>query len=251
MAEDPAENIRLELAPIAKMVAVTALVAAMIVAIYRGLNSLPDLVAITRESPWMVSDLVHVPQFVVPLALIYVITKGRLATYGFNANQKPPLFTHTRMLGLGAAFGALMCFKYVPALVSGQPLDIPRPVTFLNVAGSLTFQWVVVGLSEETMFRGLIQTYLMRNLTGHVELVGHSLHVGAVVAAVIWGLFHFINILIMPAGPVVFTVMLTIVAGLLMGYAYQETGSLLTTVIVHNTIFGVPLAVGYLLYWLR
>lgn len=47
-----------------------------------------------------------------------------------------------------------------------------------------------------------------------------------------------------------FFVVLTTVAGLLMGYAYQETGSLLTTIIVHNTIFGVPLTVGYILYWL-
>ena len=39
-------------------------------------------------------------------------------------------------------------------------------------------------------------------------------------------------------------------AGLLMGYAYQETGSLCTTIIVHNTIFGVPLTVGYILHWL-
>ena len=54
----------------------------------------------------------------------------------------------------------------------------------------------------------------------------------------------------MPLGPVVFLVMLTTVAGLFMGYAYQETGSLLTTVIVHNTLFGIPLAVGYVLYWL-
>lgn len=52
----------------------------------------------------------------------------------------------------------------------------------------------------------------------------------------------------MPLGSVVFVVLLTIVAGLLMGYAYQETGSLLTTMIVHNTLFGVPLTIGYLLY---
>jgi len=51
-------------------------------------------------------------------------------------------------------------------------------------------------------------------------------------------------------GSVVFTVVLTTVAGLGMGYAYQETGSLLTTILVHNTIFGVPLTIGYILYWL-
>ena len=48
----------------------------------------------------------------------------------------------------------------------------------VNVLGNLTFQWIVVGVSEETMFRGLIQTYLMRNLEGSITIVGHEFHVG-------------------------------------------------------------------------
>jgi len=122
--------------------------------------------------------------------------------------------------------------------------------SLVSFLGNMTFQWIVVGLSEETMFRGLIQTYLMINLSGYVRILSHDLHVGTVIGAVIWGLFHFINILVMPLGPVVFTVVLTTMAGLLMGYAYQETGSLMTTIIVHNTMFGVPLTIGYILYWL-
>jgi membrane protease YdiL (CAAX protease family) len=54
----------------------------------------------------------------------------------------------------------------------------------------------------------------------------------------------------MPIGPVVFLVVLTTAIGLILGYAYQRTGSLLTTIIMHNTIFGVPLTIGYLLNWL-
>ena len=100
------------------------------------------------------------------------------------------------------------------------------------------------------MFRGLIQTYLMNNLRGYVKVLGHDLHIGTVLGALFWGAFHFINVLVMPLGSVVFVVILTTVAGLFMGYAYQETGSLLTTIIVHNTLFGVPLTVGYILHWL-
>jgi hypothetical protein len=33
-----------------------------------------------------------------------------------------------------------------------------------------------------------------------------------------------------------------------MGYAYQKTRSLFTTIIVHNTLFGVHLTVGYIVY---
>ena len=239
----------LNYAPILSMLAVMVTVAVLIMLIYGGLGLLPDSEAIMRDSSWIMADLVHVPQFLVPLALILWLSKGRVGEYGFNARQKPPVFTHVRMLGLGTLFGLLMSARYIPAVLGSAPLDIPRPVTWANVLGNLTFQWIVVGLAEETMFRGLIQTYLMNNLEGQVKILGHSLHIGTVIGAVLWGVFHFVNILMMPLGPVVFTVALTTLAGLAMGYAYQETGSLLTTIIVHNTIFGVPLTLGYLLYW--
>jgi membrane protease YdiL (CAAX protease family) len=121
----------------------------------------------------------------------------------------------------------------------------------MNVIGTMTFQWIIVGLCEETMFRGLIQTYLMNNLEGTVNMLGHELHIGTVIGAVIWGLFHFINILIMPLRPVIFFVILTTIVGLPIGYAYQRTKSLATTIIVHNAIFGVPLTIGYILHWLQ
>ncbi|MBN1274193.1 MAG: CPBP family intramembrane metalloprotease [Candidatus Aminicenantes bacterium] len=226
------------------------LVAVIIVCIFIVLQSSPNYETIMKDSSWIFADLVHIPQFVIPFVLICWITKGRLGEYGFNLKQKPPIFTHWHMLGLGILFGLLMSLKYVSPIIKGAPLDILRPVTSANVLGHMTFQWIVVGLSEETMFRGLIQTYLMKNLKGYVRLLGHDLHAGTVVGAILWGAFHFINILVMPLGPVVFFVVVTTVAGLFMGYAYQETGSLLTTIIVHNTIFGVPLTIGYIFYWL-
>jgi len=217
-------------APIVRMLGVTAIVAAIIVSTYAALQSLPNFEAIMRDSSWIFADLVHIPQFAIPFVLICWITKGRLGEYGFNLKQKPPVFTHRRMLGLGALFGLLMSVRYISPIARNIPVDIPQP--------------------EETMFRGLIQTYLMKNLRGYIKIFGHDLHIGTVIGAIIWGMFHFINILVMPMGSVVFTVVLTTVAGLGMGYAYQETGSLLTTILVHNTMFGVPLTIGYILYWL-
>jgi membrane protease YdiL (CAAX protease family) len=237
--------------PIIKMLGVAALVALAIVAIDAALRFLPNYETLMRDSPWLFAHLVHLPQFLVPLLLIWYITKGRLGEYGFNLRQKPPTFTHVRMVALGALVGLLMSVKHFSALISNAPVDVPQPVTVASVLGNLTFQWIVVGLSEETMFRGLIQTYLMSHLSGYVNVLGHSLHAGTVIAALLWGAFHFVNILVMPLQSVVSYVMLTTVAGLAMGYAYQETRSLLTTTIVHNTIFGLPLTIGYGLYWVQ
>jgi membrane protease YdiL (CAAX protease family) len=230
------------------MAGVAVLVAITIILINAQVRADPNFRKLVEGSSWILATLVHIPQFVIPFVLIYFISGGRLGAYGFNRNQKPPVFTHRKMFYLGAICGLLISLRYVSQIVKGILVDVPQPVTTASFLGNMLFQWVLVGLSEETMFRGLIQTYLMEKLQGNLLILGHQLHVGTFIAAVIWSLFHFINILVMPLGPVVFYVVFTFFAGLLMGYAYQESGSLLTTVIVHNTLFGVPLTIGYFLY---
>lgn len=246
--EDVVEQINLKPGPILKMTGVAVSVVITIILINAQVRVNPNCWNLLEDSPWILATLVHIPQFVIPFVLIYYISGGRLSAYGFNRNQKPPVFTHRKMFFLGGICGLVISLRYASQIAKGIPVDIPQPVTTVSFLGNMVFQWVLVGLSEETMFRGLIQTYLMEKLQGSLLISGHQLHVGTIIAAVIWGLFHFINILVMPLGPVVFYVLFTTFAGLLMGYAYQETGSLLTTVIVHNTLFGVPLIIGYFLY---
>jgi membrane protease YdiL (CAAX protease family) len=236
-------------APIIKMAGVSAAVAASVVLINHIAQSLPVLQALTQAHPWLLSLLVHIPQLLIPLGVILCLTGGRVRSYGFNFDEDAHL-THRRVLAIGLGFGLLMSIKYIPQIVRAGSVEIPTPVTKVDIVGRMALQWVVVGISEETMFRGLIQTYLMNNLEGYVRIVGHRLHIGTVLGAVFWGVFHFLNVLIMPLGPVVFLVFLTTAIGLIMGYAYQRTGSLLTTIIMHSTIFGVPLTLGYVLYWM-
>jgi membrane protease YdiL (CAAX protease family) len=243
------EHIVLRPGPMAGVIAVTAAVAACIVVIDAWLGRSTGGEDLVRRSPWILADLVHLPQFLIPLVLIWVITGGNPSRYGFNIRQTRQL-SHKRMFMLGLGFGIIMSFRYIIQAARGEPVGIPQPVTAFNVLGHMTFQWIVVGLSEETMFRGFIQTYLMETQEGRLRLIGHDVHVGAVIAGVLWGLFHFINVLVMPLRATIFTVVVTIPIGIIMGYAYQQTRSLLTTIIVHNVIFGTALTIGYLLYWL-
>jgi membrane protease YdiL (CAAX protease family) len=248
LQEDIVEQINLKPGPIIKMTGVAVFVGITIILINAQVRADPNCWNLVEDSTWILATLVHIPQFVIPFLIIYSIAGGRLSAYGFNRNQKPPVFTHRKMFYLGVICGLVISLRYVSQIVKGIPVGVPRPVTTVSFLGNMFFQWVLVGLSEETMFRGLIQTYLMEKLKGSLLISGHQLHIGTIIAAVIWGIFHFINILVMPLAPVVFYVVFTIFAGLLMGYAYQETGSLLTTVIVHNTLFGIPLTIGYFLY---
>ena len=241
-------GVRIKIEPIAKMLAVIVVVIILIVFIFIGFMLLPDYESLMNESGWILADLVHIPQFLIPFLLIYYVSKGNLKEYGFNLREVPH-FTHKRMLVIGILFGLLFSLRYIIQIVTGATLDIPYPVTPLNIVGNMTFQWIIVGVSEETMFRGLIQTYLMKKLEGYVQIAGQEFHIGTVIAAIFWGGFHFINILAgMSIDTAFFLVLLTTAVGLLMGYVYQKTRSLLTTIIMHNTIFGVPTLIGYILY---
>lgn len=132
--------VKLKPAPVVKMLGVTAIVAVMILSIHATLSSLPNFEAITRGSSWIFADLVHIPQFLVPFVVICLITKGKLAEYGFNSKQQPPDFTHRRMLGLGVLFGLLVSLKYITQIAANAPVDVPQPVTLASVLGNMTFQ---------------------------------------------------------------------------------------------------------------
>ena len=238
---------KLKLKPILNMIIVTVTVA---ISIYFIIITLQSTHALNSLSSWIIADLVHIPQFLIPFIIIIKITKGNLSLYGFNFNEDPPEFTHKRMLIIGICSGLIMSIKYLNQILNGLPIEIPRPVTISNILGYMTFQWIIVGLSEETMFRGLIQTYLMKNLEGELTFSGHKLHIGTILSAIFWGGFHIINALNMPLNDAINTVLITTPIGLLMGYAYQRTGSILTTILVHNFLFGVPLTVGYMLYFI-
>jgi membrane protease YdiL (CAAX protease family) len=241
--------IKLRFAPILRMLCLSAVVTLLIVIINAAIRSSSHSQALITLHPWLLAHLVHIPQFFVPFLVILYLTKGHPGEYGFNLREDPHI-THRRVLAIGVVFGALMSLRYIPQILRTGGVEVLEPVTPLNVTGQMTFQWIVVGLSEETMFRGLIQTYLVKHLKGYVRIVGHDFHVGTVIGACFWGAFHFINVLIMPIAPVIFLVLLTTAIGLILGYAYQRTGSLLTTIIMHNTVFGVPLTVGYVLHYL-
>lgn len=238
-------KVTLKPVPIIKMLGVAILVVTVILFVHAAFSSLPD----HQDFLWLEAYLVHIPQFLIPFLIIRHMAKGRLSEYGYNRRQVAP-FTHKRMLVVGAFAGLLISLRYIPQIAGGVGVGVPRPVTLPSFVGNMAFQWLALGVCEETMFRGLIQTYLMNNLEGSVKMLGRDVHTGTIAGAVFWGGFHSIEILRMPLGPVVFLVALTTAMGLLMGYAYQRTGSLLTTIIVHNAIFGVYLTLGYVLYWL-
>lgn len=115
-------KVQIKAKPIIEMLGVTVLVTLIIVAIDIICKLLPRYEIL--KNSWVIADLVHIPQFLVPFLLIYYITKGKVGEYGFNLKEYPPVFTHRRMLIMGIFFGLLMSLRYIPQFLGNMPLDI-------------------------------------------------------------------------------------------------------------------------------
>lgn len=118
------------------------------------------------------------------------------------------------------------------AVASPPPAAHVPPVAPL--AAELLFLAVLVGPTEELLFRGLIQTGLNRSMPAAVRWRGWTLSVGTVVAAVAFGLWHLTNLTYQALGPTVQQAAIATVIGLVIGVFYARTRNLIGASILHN-----------------
>jgi membrane protease YdiL (CAAX protease family) len=207
----------------------------------------PSFIDLEESFPWIVYYyMMEVPMLLISLLMIKRLSKGKFGDYGFNlSRQDLKLFSS---LWMGVVFALVMAvIDHLPPIVKGS-FSVGYDLTFINVLGTLSFMWVFVGIAEETLSRGLIQTYLMNRMDGDVKILRWNLHKGTIVAAVIFGLSHLFNLYRKPLEFVVPQMIYATVFGLVAGYVYQETRSLAGPIILHNVADGLETAIEYLLY---
>jgi len=119
-----------------------------------------------------------------------------------------------------------------------QAVASPTPATHLPpvaaLAAELFFLAVLVGPTEELLFRGLIQTGLNRSMPAAIRWRGWTLSVGTVVAAVVFGLWHLTNLTNQALGPTVQQAGVATLMGLVIGVFYARTRNLVGASILHN-----------------
>lgn len=122
----------------------------------------------------------------------------------------------------------------VVAVIASPPaghLHLPGPPT---LAAQLVFLAFVVGPTEELLFRGLIQTSLDGSIHARVSLRRWPLHLGTVVAAILFGLFHLVNLGYQPLAATLEQVLIAIFIGLVFGVLYDRTRNLIGAGLAHS-----------------
>ncbi len=187
----------------------------------------------------------HLVQLLFALACIAFLSRGKFSQYGLNFRNAKSSW---RILGVFC----LVCSVLVFFLNVAQPLFAHTRPTFdyamtsTNVIGWLSFEWVFVGISEEILFQGLIQTYLSRTWRGVVTIGRLSIPTAGIATTIIFclahiGLFH--PHFDWPQQVLAFGL------GIYYSTVYYRTKSLLNPILAHNFSDGIIFTSLYLLYW--
>ena len=117
------------------------------------------------------------------IALIWFFVLGRrFPVGGLDSRQLRPWYLLSLVI---VAANAVLAFASPPANVHVNPLTL---------AAELVALALVVGPCEELLFRGLIQTSLNGSIHAAMRWRGWQLPFGTLFAAVLFGLFHLVNL---------------------------------------------------------
>lgn len=104
------------------------------------------------------------------------------------------------------------------------------------LAADLVFLALVVGPTEELLFRGLVQTGVNGSVSGELKVFGWSLRMGTALAAAAFGMWHLVNLIYQPLGSTVIQVVTAAVIGLVIGVVYDRTRNLIGAAVLHSIL---------------
>lgn len=210
--------------------------AALVLLIAGLVAARPALRAFAAGRAWLFDDILHGWMLVIALFWLLILRRrfpiGRLSFHGMRGWY--------RLWLVWAALVALTTFS--------QPPHPHAALSVANLVGMLTFQAILVGPSEEFLFRGLIQSALNnvpRFGSRAIPFARARLRLGTVYAALVFGLLHLVGLLQHPFTFVLPTAAFAFVFGLVAGHYYDRTGNLWGASILHDIsdfiALGLPL----------
>ena len=215
------------------------------------LDKIPEFSLLSQNSPWIPKYVGDSIAFAIGLIIIWRVSQGNFRDYGFTLTGRDLKIKVS--IAIGVLLGLIgILLEHLPQVISGSPLEPAHPysLSLFNILGMLSFQWIFVGIFEEIIIRGLVQTPLMNELKGTVRIFRWDFHIGSVITAIIFGVGHF--------GPHIFfggswiSLPLHLAFAALYGfgssYVYQETKSLAGPILMHNMVDGLLYTVDFLFY---
>jgi len=161
----------------------------------------------------------------VSIPIIYSsATHHDVRNYGLKATRK--LLIH----GVSLSMGVGVCLSLIS---SSETLTV----------GWFFLRCLLAPVCEEFFYRGFLQTLLMERVRGGKGFLKFNLSYGLVLTAFIFGAVHLLDIFLLELSVIdaIVNAVIVMLLGLLIGYIYQETLSILTPILMHSCLNGFSL----------
>lgn len=172
---------------------------------------------------WVGQTVTHVAQAGIVLGIIAWLLREPLAEWGLNLRNAADSLRWVGWFCL-AWIPILATVNVVIPLLSGNPPTWTLPQRHIDVAGWIVFQFVIVGITEEIVFRGLVQTHLAKTFSGAIMTIPTA----GLLSTAIFCVAHFFPRIHWEQQ------LFALGFGLFYAIAYHRTGSLLAPMIVHG-----------------
>ena len=189
----------------------------------------------------------HIVQALIALLLIVILVKTRKMDFGFGLGDVSIGVRHT--LVFSAIIFVYVIISYALLYISGSDLVYNFPLNTTNILGTLGFQLLLSGTSEEILFRALPITLLACGFKSSKYLKIHKLEipVETIIAAVLFSIAHVswrINPFMINAN--IFQLIISFIYGIFYGIAYQKSKSVIYPMIMHGISNFLMVGIGYI-----
>jgi membrane protease YdiL (CAAX protease family) len=182
----------------------------------------------------------HSIQFILAFLIMLIPWwKKSLKEWGLNLLNRKETWRILRSFTIGWIICATT-FILVTQFLSGWPSLLFFDLTFKNIFDYLFFEFIIVGISEEIVFRGLVLGILSKSFGRKINLKSFTISVAGILSAVVFAIAH-IGFELFPFQITFFDPMQMIIAfglGIFYAVLLEKTGSLLGPIIAHNIADG-------------
>ena len=141
-------------------------------------------------------------------------------------------------IGVGLIFGCLLTVAdYWPQVAYARRLNQLPPVTPINIGGWIVFDGFIVGTAKETLFRGLLLSYLAQWMPGRVFIRGVGISGAGIVAAAIYSFMELLygeTFFIKSLPEILAQLLLCFLLGVIFAIWFERSKSLLAPIMGHS-----------------
>lgn len=194
----------------------------------------------------------HIVQMIIALLVIIILTKKYKIDFGFNVGDKKLGMRYVTVFSVALLIYAII--EYGIGYFSNQILQYDYPLNLKNVLGTLGFQLLLSGTSEEILFRalpiGIITFWIGSNK--EMKIAKWNISYEVIVAAALFSIAH-IRWTINPfsISMIYLQLIYSFVLGIIYGKVYQESNSVIYPMIMHSISNVIMVGLGYLFAIMR